>query len=644
MYLALMIVRRARLAAIGLALACTHSPSTAPAPTTHPPAATRLPPVPVARGPLELKVVYPPAEAVVDARDSSFIFGSAGAGDAELSINGARVQVWPNGAWLAWVSLPRDSLMSFRIVARTPRDSAELVFTARRAPRFTAPDAALWIDSASLAPQGRVWLGRGDYLTLGARATQGAQVRLRLPDGVVIPLASDPRSDEVPAGVRAFDRDTLNLPTIERPDHYAGMFRGTRVGDPGPLFTPGQSTAEAPVLEAIRGADTVRVRWPLQVGLLDTLPIVAELAAPAGPPDAIVVGRAAPRTSYHWFFPAGTRAVVAGRRNDEIRLRLSEGVEAWVAAAEVRALPPGTPAPRGVAGSIAITPVAGSGGERASIRIPLGARVPFRVDEDDRRLTLTLYRTAGDVSWLRYGTGDSPVRRITWGQEPGGRTTLAVDLTGPVWGYRTRWSGTDLILDVRRPPRRSGGRPLSGRLIVVDPGHPPGGATGPTGLREAEANLAVALRLRALLEDAGARVVMTRTSDVPVDLGARPRLADSLDADLLVSIHNNALPDGVNPFTNNGTSVYYSQPRSLPLARSIQRELVARFDVRDLGVGRADFALTRATWQPAVLCEGLYMIMPDQEAALRSAAGQELYARGVLEGIVEFMKSVNSEQ
>src|SRR4029077_7560687 len=317
-----------------------------------------------------------------------------------------------------------------------------------------------------------------------------------------------------------------------------------------------------PVLEAIRGGDTARVRWPLQIGLMDTQPLVAELGDSPGPPDAIVVGRAAPRASYHWFFPSGTRAVVTGRRNDEVRLGLSPGADAWVAAADVRALVPGTRLPRGVVGSVAITP---SSAERATVRIPLGVRVPFRIDEDDRRLTLTLYRTAGDVSWLRYGSGNSPVRRGTWAQEPQTRTTLTIELTGPVWGYRTRWSGPDSMLEVRRAPPANGAS-LAGRLVVVDPGHPPGGATGPTGLREAEANLAVSLRLKALLEAAGARVVMTRTTDVPVELGARVRLADGLNAALLVSTHNNALPDGVNPFTNTGTSVYYSLPRSLPLA------------------------------------------------------------------------------
>jgi N-acetylmuramoyl-L-alanine amidase len=78
-----------------------------------------LPAVPPVKGPLAIRVVYPPPDAVVRARDSSFLLGSVGTGEAKLTINGHPVRVWPNGAWLAWIPLPPDSLMWFRIAART---------------------------------------------------------------------------------------------------------------------------------------------------------------------------------------------------------------------------------------------------------------------------------------------------------------------------------------------------------------------------------------------------------------------------------------------------------------------------------------------------------------------------------------------
>jgi N-acetylmuramoyl-L-alanine amidase len=149
--------------------------------------------------------------------------------------------------------------------------------------------------------------------------------------------------------------------------------------------------------------------------------------------------------------------------------------------------------------------------------------------------------------------------------------------------------------------------------------------------------------LRDLLRNAGARVIMTREQDTPVDLWSRVKLADSVDADLLVSIHNNALPDGVNPFTNNGTSVFYNHPRSLPLARAIQTALVRQLGLRDLGVARADLALARPAWMPAVLCEGLFMMLPDQEHALRTREGQEAYAKGVEAGIESYLRDVAAQ-
>jgi N-acetylmuramoyl-L-alanine amidase len=280
------------------------------------------------------------------------------------------------------------------------------------------------------------------------------------------------------------------------------------------------------------------------------------------------------------------------------------------------------------------------------VRVPLGERVPLQVREADRRLTLLLYGALGDIDWIRYGpvAGDSLVREVRWHQDALGALRLDLELSKPVWGYRTRWSGDALVLEIRRPPAIDHGSPLKGRLIAIDPGHPPTGATGPTGLREAAANLAVSLALARMLEDAGARVTLTRAADVPVELGARVPIAEAAGAELFVSIHQNALPDGLNPLVNHGTSVFYNHPRSLPLARAIQRRLVDRLGVRDLGVARADLAVTRATWMPAVLTEGLHIIMPEHEAALRTEKGREMYARGVLEGIRDFLREVRSEK
>jgi N-acetylmuramoyl-L-alanine amidase len=622
--------------------------------------AGRLPPAAAVRGPLALRVVYPSPDAVVAARDSSFIFGSAGTGEARITINGQPVQVWPNGAWLAWVSLPPDSLMRFRIDATTDSASQTLDYTLRRGDyRPPPPLAPVWIDTTSFMPRGALWWPRDEYVALSVRVSEGALVRMRLPDGTLVPLAPAPAREPVPGAVRAFDRDLTKLSTPLVRERYAGVLRGRAIGpDPGSVFPPPVSPvlATAPVatpitcgsapcrplgmsapspdslwgtLEAIRGSDTARARWPLQIALLDSMPLVAELADT----DSVVVGRAVPGGTYHWFFPQGTRATVAGRANDDLRLHLSPSARAWVSVENAHRAFEGIVSPA-VVGSLTLSPRA----DRVTARIPVTRRVPFQVTEGERSLVVRLYGTVGDVNWIRYGETDSLVERVTWSQATAGEVTLTFDLVSPVWGYRARWDRGDLLLDIRRPPPLESSHPLRGRLIAVDAGHPPAGATGPTGLREAEANLGVALELQRMLEEQGAKVLMTRTADTPLDLGSRVRLAEAGGADLLISIHNNALPDGINPFTSNGTSTYYNHPRSIPLARAIQHQLVRRLGLRDLGVGRGDLALVRGTWLPSVLTEGMFMIVPDQEAALRTLEGRRLYAVAILEGIREFLQ------
>ena len=566
-------------------------------------------------GPLDLVVRYPAAGAVIDAADSSFMFGSTGSGDAVLTINGAPVRVAPNGAWLAWVALPRDSVMRFELVARTPRETRRTELVARRPARYHPPASGAWIDPGSIEPRGQVTWPRDEFIPVTVRAHPEAQVRLRLPGNLLVPMARDTRLDEPAWGIRAFDSDTQNLRRAVPPDRYVALLRGRAV--------------DSAQVEAIVGSDTVRAPWPVRIALLDSVPSFAELD---GGDDGITIGRAARGGTYHWFWATGTRAQLTGLLGDDARVQVAPGIEAWVPVADARPLYVPTP-PGAVAGSAALTPMA----DRARLRIPLSQRVPYEVIERERSLEVLLYGAVGDVNWIRYGPGDTLVTRIAWSQEPEG-VRLVVDLAEPVWGFRAGWDRGDLLLDIRRPPAINAGRPFDGRLIVVDAGHPPLGASGPTGLTEAEANLGVALELQRMLEDAGARVVMTRTDATPVALGARPRLADSLGADLLLSIHNNALPDGVNPFPNNGTSVYYNHPRSIPLAAAVQRALVRRLGLRDLGIGRGDLALVRPTWMPAILSEGLFMMVPEQEAMLRSELGRHRYAQGVFEGVREFLR------
>jgi N-acetylmuramoyl-L-alanine amidase len=182
-------------------------------------------------------------------------------------------------------------------------------------------------------------------------------------------------------------------------------------------------------------------------------------------------------------------------------------------------------------------------------------------------------------------------------------------------------------------------RPLEGLEITVDPGHPPGGAIGPTGLTEAEGVLPVAMKLKQLLEARGARVELTRTSMEPVDLHLRSVLARRANAAALISIHLNAFGDGVNPGPNVGTSTLFFHPQSEPLARLVQAGMMREMGLRDLGIHYQNIAIGRTMWMPAVICEGAFLMVPQQENAIKVPEFQERYARGVADGVEAYFRT-----
>ena len=214
----------------------------------------------------------------------------------------------------------------------------------------------------------------------------------------------------------------------------------------------------------------------------------------------------------------------------------------------------------------------------------------------------------------------------------------------------------------------AGGVASTPPVVVLDPGHDlrantatepigpgssvrkikdGGGTHGVvSGLREADLTMRVARRLRPLLERAGVRVVMTRTSTSATSMGniARARIANRAGAALFLRIH----ADGSTDPTARGTHTLHPALRpgwtddvyeeSRRAARLVQRETHAALGFPDRGLQeRSDF--TGFNWAdvPVVLVEMGFMTNPTEDRLLATPVYQRRAAVGLCRGALRFV-------
>ncbi|HUG40719.1 MAG TPA: N-acetylmuramoyl-L-alanine amidase [Longimicrobiales bacterium] len=418
---------------------------------------------------------------------------------------------------------------------------------------------------------------------------------------------------------------------------------------PGELPAPGRVADPAgghpgagAILELAHGGRTLRQALPLNLLLMDPDRPRVGVGEDPDPPeengDGAIIARPGPGGGpYDYTWVNGTELTLTGERNGVFRARLADDLDVWSPAGDIRLLPEGTPPPSSRVATVRMDPQP----RYIDVHVALDRRLPYQIEESLGALRLVVYGALSRVNFLQHGRTDPYIVRAEWDQPTSERFVLTVHTARAPWGYETFWAdGDDLVLRIRRPPAIDPGRPLRGLTVGVDAGH--GGADrftmGPTGYTEADANLAISLAMKDALEARGARVVLTRMTDTTLTLVERTTLARSRDVDLWVSVHNNAFPDGVNPWENNGTSVYYNHPRAASLAWAVHRELLATLGLRDLGVGRADLHQARFTWAPAILTEIMFMMIPEQEAALRAPSVQRRIADAHVRGIAAWLQ------
>jgi N-acetylmuramoyl-L-alanine amidase len=223
--------------------------------------------------------------------------------------------------------------------------------------------------------------------------------------------------------------------------------------------------------------------------------------------------------------------------------------------------------------------------------------------------------------------------------------------------------------------------------VVIDPGHggafPHDGAHGHGNLVEKNIALAVSEKLKALLEGAGASVVLTRSADLDVPLAQRAQVANEANGDLFLSIHCNSMETWQDRLVTRGIETYFLSPDptdaeakllaelengpeavALPrktdavsgiladlalsqarndsavLAQIIQRKMVAGTKSPSRGVRQAPFLVLSGTKMPSALVEIGFISHPLEGRLLAKDQYQDRIAQALASAVEEFADKV----
>lgn len=570
-----------------------------------------------------IKIIYPREGQLLSAVDSSFIFGQVLISHKKLFINGVETRTSNDGAFIQFLPLAatqKDSSFNFRIEIQT-RDS--IVNFNRRVfvPIASVPLDRLEFDRRFTKPSSDVDLPIGEELEIQCRTIPGVNV-------VGFVMDSSGREEEILMnelrgmgmdnfGVAAFGTDHATaMPQV------SGLYRGTY------FLKREHSKKRIRFRVSYEGRSFEEIsKGGISCGQTS---VVIETT------DLLNVARVAPGNSYYYFWPRDVRAFADGQTREEYRIRLNKNTSAWIPKNHVKIV-----SGRTVNSVVRVIRIRKE--ERNSlVKFTMAENLPFQISQpDDRTLVMKIFGATADIDWVRRENENDEIESARWSQLEDGIVQCTLRLSNSVWGYEAHYEGDNLVWKVRHKPKSAG---LKNLKVCVDPGHGKDiGSTGPRGTQERQMNVEIASRLRKLLEKEGATVVMTHADTTDgLELLERTVIANSADCDIFVSVHNNALPDGINPFNQPyGPSVIYYHSQSQKLAEAILKTLVGKTNWPNFGSMEGNISVCRNGYMPSVLVECGFIMLPEQEEKLRDKKFQEKIAEGIRDGIKNFVNNKN---
>jgi N-acetylmuramoyl-L-alanine amidase len=333
-------------------------------------------------------------------------------------------------------------------------------------------------------------------------------------------------------------------------------------------------------------------------------------------------------------------------------------------------------------------------GDAARVVLEASEKVPFRVEQQEGRVTVSILRDLLDVPFqqqrlaggiveaVQFVGGKENLFAITLGRrfqqmkavEQEGPTRLVLEFQGPPLSVAKAAAAAPAPRPTPTPEARMA------RTVVIDPGHggEEVGAKGLQGSLEKDVTLSVARKLRALIvNQLGLQVFLTRDRDEDLGLDQRTAIANNYKADLFISIHSNAsrardakgsevyflsyqasddegrriaqlegeavpVPDAPPGLGSDVALILWDMAQaehleeSSSLASRIQEELAVVTGSQGRGVKQAPFRVLVGAAMPAVLVEIAFISNPEEEKLLTSDAYQSKVATALVRGIARF--------
>jgi N-acetylmuramoyl-L-alanine amidase len=277
------------------------------------------------------------------------------------------------------------------------------------------------------------------------------------------------------------------------------------------------------------------------------------------------------------------------------------------------------------------------------VTIGLTSKLPYQSMQElePSRIIIDVFGATNNTNWITQLQSCKEIKNVTFDQVQDGIFRITIFLKHKQhWGHSIYYKGNLLTIKIKQQPVSLA---LKNLTIAVDAGHGGSntGAGGPTNSSEKELTLAISLKLQQVLQNEGAKVIMTRTTEKFVDNKERILIYRDNTPDLLISIHLNSSGD---PIRAGGTSSLYKYIGFRNLSYHINKRML-QLGLREYGnIGAFNFMLNSPTEYPNALVETLFLSNPAEEELVLDPAFQQKMAGKIVAGVKDFLAGVGEDK